>query len=376
MLEPIQTTSQTVAGDHNIFSATGDVYVYQSPAPLSPDDAKRRRDLNILLNRVKEFWIEGVLENSLYNLPLFDLSKDIVEEAIDKAANPLEQILELPTQPYRNLSPDQKIVDIFDELQGGLLILGEPGSGKTVTLLQLTHDLINRVENDKTFSQPIPVVYNLSSWTEGQYLTDWMVQQLSVLYKIPKQIGRQWLKENRLLPMLDGLDEVSLERQVGCVEAINQAVDQFGLAGLVVCSRIKDYSRLPIRLKLNGAICLQPLSQEQVNDYLTTAEDRFAGLRATLEEDKTLQELAHFPLTFGVMSLAYENVSSQDLTTQALDTTEKRRKHLFDAYVERMFKRKGEKGKRYDQNHTKIRLSWLAQQLAKNNQSIFGSGIL
>ena len=67
-------------------------------------------------------------------------------------------------KPDRTLPPDQKIVDVFDEVKGALLILGEPGSGKTTTLLELARDLIARAEKDSTL--PVPVVFNLSSWVE------------------------------------------------------------------------------------------------------------------------------------------------------------------------------------------------------------------
>ena len=36
-------------------------------------------------------------------------------------------------------------------------------------------------------------------------------------------------------------------------------------SGLVVCCRLNEYQWLPKRLKLNGAICLEPLSSEEVS---------------------------------------------------------------------------------------------------------------
>lgn len=366
-----QTIAQTVIGDSNIFSATGDVYVYNPPPPLSPDDAKKRRELEILLGRVKEFWIEGVFKKSLHNVAVLDLAKETLEDAVEATPNPLGQVLELPDQPSQILSSDEKIIDIFDDLKGGLLILGRPGSGKTFFLLQLARDLIRRVEEDETFSYPIPTVFNLSSWTKGQSLIDWMVEQLLVIYQIPKHVSREWLRDNRLLPMLDGLDEVTAIDQAACVKAINQITKEFGLAGLVVCSRITEYTSLPIRLKLNGAICLQPLTLTQVQSYLAEAGDQLTALRFTLQEDKTLQILAQSPLTLGIMSLAYKGLSVQELTDHALDSVEERRKHLFNMYIERMFKRKGQADKSRTVQQTVSWLSWLAQKMTQHNQSIF-----
>jgi hypothetical protein len=46
-----------------------------------------------------------------------------------------------------------------------LLILGEPGAGKTIALLKLAEDLI--VGTTPDLRQQIPVVFNLSSWAIG-----------------------------------------------------------------------------------------------------------------------------------------------------------------------------------------------------------------
>ena len=52
------------------------------------------------------------------------------------------------------------------DIQGKLLILGEPGAGKTTELLSLTQDLIERaIENENA---TIPIIFELSSWKNDQ----------------------------------------------------------------------------------------------------------------------------------------------------------------------------------------------------------------
>lgn len=252
-----------------------------------------------------------------------------------------------------------------------LLILGGPGSGKTITLLQLTRDLIAQVEQDDSFTQPIPVVFNLSTWRKGQPLMDWLVAELSTKYQIPQRIGRPWLEDNRLLPLLDGLDEVHHEERASCVEAINQFGEEVGLSGLVVCSRIEAYTSLPVRLRLNGAIRLQPLTLEQVYDYLESAGSRLEALRAALENDEGLQTLAQTPLTLGIMSLAYQDMTVERLTDAADQPFEARRSHLFETYLGRMFKRRRQGEKPCSDEETEAWLSWLAQGMQQHSQSVF-----
>ncbi len=366
----IDQQGQSVYGDQtNIAGDQIITHIYEAqPFPLLPAEAKDRRELGILLKKVKQFWIEGVLERSLHTIALLDVSKETQPGAVTHA---WEQVLELPNQTRQILPADQKISQIFDEMHHALLILGEPGSGKTIALLQLTRDLISQMEQDGTFSQPVPVIFNLSTWQTGQSLINWLVEELSAKYQIPKRIGRPWLENNRLLPLLDGLDEVRNDDQASCVGAINQFGQEYGLSGLVVCSRLEEYTRLPVRLKLNGAICLQPLTPAQVSAYLDQMGDKLDALKVILQTDKELQELAQSPLSLGIMSLAYQDVTTETLTAQSLNTVETRRQHLLDTYIKRMFSRKGQGVKPYDDQQTKAGLAWLAKGMKHHALSIF-----
>ncbi|MBD0344970.1 MAG: hypothetical protein ICV63_09165, partial [Coleofasciculus sp. Co-bin14] len=63
--------------------------------------------------------------------------------------------------------------------------MGELGAGKTTTLLELTRDLLNRVEQGLDYR--IPVVFNLSSWVlKKQPIGYWLVEELNSKYQVPK----------------------------------------------------------------------------------------------------------------------------------------------------------------------------------------------
>lgn len=300
--------------------------------------ANARRGLLILLRKVKQFWIEGVLEKSLHHATMIEMGMDMMHGVLD---DPWGSVLERPGEKSQPLTLNQSIIDIFDEQGGSLLILGEPGSGKTTTMLDLTRDLITRAENDS--DQPIPVVLNLSSWN-GETLFDWLITELGAKYQIPKRVSRSWLEESLLLPMLDGLDEVSADRRIGCVEAINTFTLETGLMGVIVCCRLKEYIELPVRLALNGAVRIQPLTRKQVSSCLIEAGPRLMGLQAVLQKDSALRIEARSPLMLNLMIRAYHDLSVEDLESEGFETTATRRKHLMDAYVARMFKHAGQGG--------------------------------
>jgi hypothetical protein len=147
--------------------------------PLDTELRNRKR----LLDKVRIYWVEGVLEKSLYAEARLELG---MEEKPDAVENPWDMVLQQANEPNHTLPHGTKIIEVFDSMAGELLILGEPGGGKTTMLLELARDLIHRAEIDET--QPIPVVFNLSSWAaERKPLDEWLVYELSSKYQVPKK---------------------------------------------------------------------------------------------------------------------------------------------------------------------------------------------
>jgi hypothetical protein len=323
------------------------------------------RNRQILLNKVKNYWIKGVLETSLHGKAIIELG---LEERSNAVERPWGLVWESSDKPQQPLPPGTRLINKFDEMGAGrtLLILGEPGSGKTTTLLELTRDLIERAELGLT--QPIPVVFNLSSWSgHKQAIADWLVQELHTKYQVSKEIGKDWVKQQQLLLLLDGLDEVSIKQRQACVDALNHFNQEHGQTEMVVCSRIKDYEALSTRLRFQAAIYLQPLTLEQIYHYLKSTSSELAALNTALHSDTTLQELAKSPLMLSIMTLAYQGMPMEELPSRNL---EERRKHLFNSYIERMFKRRGVNS-RYSKEQTKHWLIWLAQRMVQQSQTVF-----
>ena len=312
--------------------------------------------------KVKEWWVDQVLEKSLHQQVRVELKKQWEMEQIK---HPWETLVEIPQQPYWIL--EGSIEPVFNQVQQLLLILGEPGSGKTNTLLQLAEELLA----EWTSEQPVPLVLNLASWADGQLpLQKWVVKELQGIYGVSVKTADRWLREKRLSLLLDGLDEVAEKARNGCVEAINTflQLDDYGVPGLVVCCRVREYGELSDRLRLQGAVRLQPLDQEQVDNYLQQAGESLAGLQQQLEIDEPLRELTQSPLMLNVMSLAYKNEAA-DLVV-AEQSVEQRRGQLFERYIEKMFQRQ-KKSDAYNKAEMLSGLQWLAKQMQQRGQTIF-----
>jgi hypothetical protein len=332
------------------------------PAPVEPEDQRGVRDL---LHKVHTFWIEGVLQHSIHGVVLIEIGKKSLSEAVE---HPWERVLEVPGQSSQIMPRNKSIGDIFRESGQSLLILGEPGSGKTTTLLELGRHLLLHAQHDP--SHPVPVVFNLSSWAR-QSIFDWLVDELSTKYFVAKHQARSWLRANRLLPLLDGLDEVTGDARTACVTSINRFAQDVGVPGLAVSSRTNEYVALGARLRLHAAICLQPLTPEQVKAYVSEAGPELGALSAALQEDAGLQSLAQSPLMLAVMSLAYRGASIERLASEQPPAGETQQGHVLAAYVDRMFARMGRATRPYAKEQSVAWLSWLAQNMREHSQSIF-----
>ncbi len=337
----------------------------QTEAQPSPAE---RRNQHILLEKVKNFWVNGVLEQSIPSGALIELHKRPANAWVER--------------PWGGLGGDsgeeepvpKDTLQLFQESDRSLLILGGPGTGKTITLLKLARDLVERAQKDS--SQPVPVVLQLASWAEERgSLEDWLVEELNAKYQIPRVMGKAWLEANELVLLLDGLDEIPDAILPQAIRAINEFRKSRGLAGLVITTRQGDYQNAKVKLRMGGAIELMPLQPDQVNQYLTTQGLYAAGLKTLISQDTELAGLAKTPLWLNIMRSAYRDeaaaLEKTGLTPVSLaaNAGHSRRQRLIEAYVHRGYRRQTVFA--HDNEKTDALLKWLAHNMTTSNQAVF-----
>lgn len=331
---------------------------------LDPADRRNQYRHTFLRQAVHRFWIEDFLDSSLHNAGLIHLGLDFQPNVV--ANRPWDFALYQPGQPERTIATDKPIVELFDDMDQQLLILGEPGSGKTTTLLALADGLLTRAAADP--AMPTPVVFNLSSWAEKQpKLGDWLVEELNTRYQIPRKVAQTWVANDELLLLLDGLDEVAEEKRAACVEAINTFLKGH-IVALAICSRTVEYTALTTRLKLAGAVIIRPLTRNQIEDYITHSGPHVATLRDILANNPDLRALAQFPFFLNIMSIAYR----EPATTGAMhyNTVGTPYQRIFDSYIQRMLHHR-EQPYLYPPHQTLRYLRWLSGTLRTHNLSQF-----
>lgn len=337
------------------------LYTSQNKVSISKKQVQRNR--KDMLELVKNIWVEGFLKESLHNEVLIRLGLAERKDAVNRS---WEAVLRTVEQPNYVLPPGTRIIDVFEKMNRSLLILGEPGSGKTTILLELAQDTIYRAERDPC--QRIPVVFNLSSWIDPkQSLADWLINELNTKYNVPKKLARFWVMNDELLLLLDGLDEVASERRKMCITHIN-AFRHEHLVPLAICSRLADYEAIDTKLNLQGAVLLEPLASQQIDSYFSRMGPELEAARIALKEDITLQELIDTPLMLNIMTLTYRNDSVKDISL--FDSTGSRQEHLFNTYIRKMSTYRSD-NIHYSPRQSIYWLKWLAQKMLHSNQTFF-----
>ncbi|NER22644.1 MAG: NACHT domain-containing protein [Symploca sp. SIO1C2] len=272
------------------------------------------------------------LAQSLHNKVWLTLGMERQNYHVER---PFSTTVVQPSQSPAPLAAGTRIVEVFNrpELNRQLLILGEPGAGKTTMMLELAEDLLRRAIADKT--EPIPVLLNLSSWKNPQQsIFDWLLGELKEKYGIRKNLAQRWLEANQLLPLLDGLDEVAPQHQQACAVALNHWLKEFDpRSGVLICCRREEFEqgvRQP--LSLYGAIYVQPLTIEQIEDYFT--QFNLQNVWQTVQQDEALQEILTKPLFLSMFGLVQTQDKFSLSDWQSCSTSEDRIEYLLDTYWE------------------------------------------
>lgn len=326
---------------------------------LSKSDRLDQRNRGILLSKIQDFWIDEVFVPSVQENQYILLDQETQPDAV---VNRLRAAARLSRgeQVYHG----QHIADIFEQVGRSLLILGELGAGKTTALLALTDHAIPLAARD--LNEPMPIVLNLSSWRQGIPLDRWIGDELNGIYHVPRSTAAQWLREGGLLLLLDGLDEVNSADQSQCVLAINAFRAEYGLTPLVVTCRESVYRSLSVRLELEGAVRIRPLTTPQIERYIG---EKLQPLRQAIADDETLAQMA---TNFLTLTLLIEATLAGRLdAVLAQDDEKARMRSLLDASQQALLDNLGGDAESGTITRHDRWLAWLATRMVENHQSVF-----
>ncbi|WP_049656163.1 NACHT domain-containing NTPase [Kitasatospora sp. MY 5-36] len=227
--------------------------------------------------------------------------------------------------------------------QRRLVVLGGPGSGKTTLAVLLVIELLRRMRE----GEPVPVLLSIASWRPRvDHLTEWLDRQLLCEYPyLGLETVRLLRRDRRIMPVLDGLDELPADERPVALEKLNALEDG---TPLVLTCRTEDYvEAIDAAQVLRSAAVVEaePLTAEEASRYLLRSatpqhQDRWRPLTDALTEDPSCPaaEVLTVPLMLWLCRTAYQRPTSGggpgDLAKRrCFPTPEAIERHLLDSLV-------------------------------------------
>ncbi|HSL07040.1 MAG TPA: hypothetical protein VK887_03585 [Pseudonocardiaceae bacterium] len=309
-------------------------------------------------------------------------------------------------------------------VRGRLVVLGEPGAGKTVLAIQLVLDLTAMVLAGAQGTPPlprVPVRLSLPAFDPGndmdvvpakvvsERLDRWLTRHLVTTFGLPTKVAATLVTGGWILPVLDGLDEMDLEdavprRATSVIRAVNHPSAGSARPVVITC-RTSRYQQLSGHLESTGktppaeqdttstmgqgvvvqdatAVGVEPLTTLSVVDYLTyrfpdpadpdRIEPRWRPiierLTARSSDGDPLVAALGSPLRLFLTVTAYRHPASTPNELTKVATAAHLDKHLFARLVPAVLEQHSPADRQYAATEVTRWLTTLARHLAQQGE--------
>lgn len=243
-----------------------------------------------------------------------------------------------------------------------LVVLGEPGAGKTMLLIRLVLDLLasrklaRPAQGER--ADPVPMLISLAGWNPAEDgLREWIAAQMILDHPALAQsapsggtgrtLAMALLAEALITPVLDGLDEVSDGLRGAAIAQLNQALRPGEAA--VVSSRRAAYETAVcpeqgavVRLRGAAVVKLCPVEADTARQYLLQDAANPAGWVKALSTNEHARQALTTPLMLGLAREIYNPSHGEcaedlpdpaELCGPAMNSREAVERHLLEAFV-------------------------------------------
>ncbi|MEM6836873.1 MAG: NACHT domain-containing protein [Cyanobacteria bacterium P01_C01_bin.120] len=261
----------------------------------------------------------------------YELPKEYLKRA--QESEEIEQLeeweIEQRRERYSQQSP-QSILEIVGTSEGQttaqppdsyVVILGDPGSGKSTVLRYLTVNWARNTVDDADEQTQIPLLIELRSYSQSREaqecsnFIEFVHQGSNWVNHMDQQQLDEWLRDGKVLMMLDGLDEVVNRQARGTVlRQIHDFTQDYPRVPVVLTSRVIGYKADDLGRVGFQHYMLQDLEQDQIEEFIDIWHGLTYGdagerqrkqerLQRAVQQSRAIQELAGNPLLLTLMAI-------------------------------------------------------------------------
>ncbi|MEU4213356.1 NACHT domain-containing protein [Streptomyces sp. NPDC026206] len=242
-----------------------------------------------------------------------------------------------------------------------LVVLGEPGAGKSTLAVLLALELAERclparrTRDDGTSGdiRPVPVVLTLESWDPSrEHFRSWLARRIAEDYPgLPQADGKhpaaRLVQDRRILPVLDGLDELPEHRRPAVVREIDRALGEKD--AVVLTCRTREYragEEAGASIARAAVMEAQPVGLQEATAYLLHCAVPQARRNWKLmldavdqEPDGPVAQALTSPLMIWLARRGFRTppADPRDLVRRPFASREAVEKHLLDLIIPAVF---------------------------------------
>ena len=236
-----------------------------------------------------------------------------------------------------------------------IVVIGPPGAGKTTAMVLLICQLLA----DWQPSDPVPVLLPISTWhPQAQSLDAWLAARLTEAYPSLAAGGgygprpaTELVDRDRIVPILDGLDELPPALREAALTALDQAVGR-GRPLALTC-RAEEYQEIVeatgVPLDRAAVVEIEPVSGAEAAEYLEiggteTTRRRWAPVLGELREhpDGPLARALSTPLMVYLARAAYRSPATDPAELTRFTGEDEVEHHLLARYLPSIYPAGGE----------------------------------
>jgi hypothetical protein len=256
---------------------------------LAPRDDLRRADLSVVAEQLAGWVLERLRHSPLRVRLNRPMPLRVWFRSADGGIGASQSAVTGEPGPDWEQAPIHDHVGQVSELLRSLplrqlVVLGEPGAGKSVLAVMLAHQLLSHPQQ----GEPIPLVLPVSSWNPTvESVADFVTRRLREDFAEPPGVADRLMTEPQpgedgqpagwwVMPVLDGLDEVAPAWHPAAVKAVEQfaATDH----PVVVTCRVWEFQRAVTAAgeltRPATVVRLEPLQPNDVVEFLSEPKQR------------------------------------------------------------------------------------------------------